>query len=340
MNKLGVGMVGLGMPSYGHGQGFSEMPDACQVVAMCDIKEDVVIRRSKKLNAKPYLRYQDLLDDPEVDVVDVTTQHSSEYAHYDIAKAAIERGKHVFVEKPICTSSELGLELVKLAKKHGVTLGVAENTPFVPAYMAAEKILKEKTLGEIYFVRTMIAGESFTDLENPDHWLGTLPYGGVILDASNHSWYLFKWLFGGATDALAFASRFTHTKPAEENALIIGHMANGGEYELWTTVVGAIPWMERAEIYGSKGAIIIDMLADPVMKVYMGSMDVKGKVVEGVPYDMPGWKYRSMIEEAKDFIRAIVDKRLPRVDPMDGVFCVQCVEAAEKSIKTQQRVSL
>jgi len=337
VKKLGVGFVGLGMPSYGHEKGFSELPDACQIVAMCDLKEDVVMRRAKKANAKPYLRYLDLLDDPAVDVVDVTTQHES---HFEIAKAAIERGKQVFVEKPICVNSELGFELVRLAKQHGVTLSVSENTPFVPAYIAAEKILKEQTLGEIYFVRTMIAGESFGDLANPTHWLGTLPYGGVILDASNHSWYLYKWLFGGVRDALGFASRFTYTKPAEENALIIGNMANGGEYELFTTVVGAIPWMERAEIYGSKGAIIIDMLANPVMKIYMGSMDIKGEVVEGVEYDNPGWKYRSMIDEAKDFINALVDKRPPKVDPMDAVFCVQCVEAAEKSIKTQQRIKL
>jgi predicted dehydrogenase len=337
MKPLGIGIVGLGFPSMGHEAGYTEMAEACKIVAMCDIKEDVVMRRSKRANAKPYQRYVDLLDDPAVDLVDVCTQHES---HFEIAKAALERGKHVFVEKPICVSSALGQELVDLAKKQGVTLGVAENTPFVPAYIAAEKILQEKILGDIWFVRTMIAGESLMDLANPNHWLGTLPYGGVILDASVHSWYLYKWFFGGAVDAFGFASRFSNTKPGEENALIHGHMANGGEYELWTTVVGCIPWMERAEIYGSKGAIIIDQLSNPVMTVYMGSMDFKGKVVEGVEYDSPGWKYRSMIAEAKDFAQAIIDQRPPKVDPMDGVFCVRCVEAAEKSIKTNQRVNV
>jgi len=120
MKKLGIGLVGLGFPSISHGAGFSEMPDACQVVAMCDIKEDVVKVRAKKANAKPYLRYIDLLDDPAVDVVDVTTQHES---HFEIAKAALERRKHVFVEKPICVSSEMGLELVELAKKTGSNAG-------------------------------------------------------------------------------------------------------------------------------------------------------------------------------------------------------------------------
>jgi UDP-N-acetyl-2-amino-2-deoxyglucuronate dehydrogenase len=335
MKKLGIGLIGLGYASNPHEAGFSDMLDACQIVAVCDVKEDRARDRARILNARPYMNYLDLLEDPAVDVVDVTTQHES---HFEITRAALERGKHVLVEKPICVRSEMGFELVELAKKQGVTLGVAENTPFVPAYMAAEKILKEETLGTIWFVRTMIAGESLMDLADPDHWLGTLPHGGVILDSSVHSFYLYKWLFGGAADALGFASRFSNTKPAEENGLIIGHLANGGEYELFTTVVGSIPWMERVEIYGSKGAIIIDQLSNPVMKVYRDSTDIDGTVVAGVEFDPLGWKYASLMAEVKDFMSAIVENRPPKVDPLDAVFCVECVEAAERSITTQQRV--
>ncbi len=337
MKKLGIGIVGLGFASNPHEAGYSEMPDACQIVAVCDLNENVAQDRAQILNAKSYFNYLDMLNDPAVDLVDITTQHES---HYEIAKAALERGKHVFVEKPICVRSEMGLELVKLAKDQGLTLGVAENTPFVPAYIAAKKVINEEILGEIWFVRTMIAGESFMDLSNPNHWLGTLPYGGVILDSSVHSFYLYKWFFGGAIDTLGFASRFTNTKPAEENGLIIGHLVNGAEYELFTTVVGAIPWMERLEVYGSKGAIIIDQLSNPVMKIYMGSADIDGRVVDDVEFDPLSWKFASMMAEVKDFVSAVVNKHPPRVDPMDAIFCVKCVEAAQISIQTRQREKL
>ncbi len=337
MKKLGVGMVGLGFASNPHEAGFSEMAEACRVVAVCDVREEVAHDRAQILEARPYLRYQDLLDDPAVDLVDVTTHHEP---HYEIAKAALERGKHVFVEKPICVTSGMGLELVELARKQGVTLGVAENTPFVPAYMAAEKIVREGTLGDIWFVRTSIAGESLMDLANPEHWLGTLPYGGVILDSSVHSFYLYKWLFGGAVDARGFASRFSNTKPAEENGLIIGHLASGAEYELFTTVVGAVPWTERVEIYGSRGALVIDQLSNPVMKVYMGSQDIDGTAVPEAEFDPLGWKFNSLVAETRDFVSAVVERRSPRVDPMEAVFCVRCVEAALESIRTGQRVDV
>ena len=126
-------------------------------------------------------------------------------------------------------------------------------------------------MGDIWFVRTMIAGESFGDLANPNHWLGTLPYGGVILDASATAVICTSGCLAEPPMRSGLHRGLPTPNRRKRTALIIGHMANGGEYELFTTVVGAIPWMERVEIYGSKGAIIIDHARNPVMKVYMGS---------------------------------------------------------------------
>jgi UDP-N-acetyl-2-amino-2-deoxyglucuronate dehydrogenase len=334
---LGVGLVGLGFASNPHEMGYTDLPDLCRIAAMCDVKEDLARDRAQVCGATAYTNYQELLNDPKVDVVDITTQHES---HYEIAKAAIEKGKHVFVEKPICVRSQQGKELVQLAQQAGVRLGVAENTPFVKAYIEVEKLLEQGILGDIWFVRTMIAGESLMDLADPQHWLGTLPYGGVILDSSVHSFYLYKWLFGGALDTLGFASRFSNTKPAEENGLVLGHLANGAEYELFTTVVGGIPWMERVEIYGSKGGMIIDQLANPVLKYYLGSSDMDGTVVGGVEFDPLAWKFNSMVAEVKDYVQALVEGRPSRVEPMDAVFCVECVEAVERSVKVKRAVKI
>src|SRR5512137_1296359 len=117
---FGVGIIGLGFASNPHEAGYAELPELCQVVAMCDVKEDLARDRSQVCNAKPYTNYTELLNDPQVDVVDVTTQHES---HFEIARAAIEKGKHVLVEKPICVRSAQGAELIALAKKAGIILG-------------------------------------------------------------------------------------------------------------------------------------------------------------------------------------------------------------------------
>lgn len=335
--KVGVGLIGLGAISYAHEAGYAENGDACQIIAVCDVNAEEASNRAGMYNAKAYSRYQDLLDDPAVDMVDITTPHDS---HYEITNAALKRGKHVFVEKPIAVTSAQGREMAATAKAAGLTLGVAENTRFVSAYLAAEKILKEGTLGNIMMLRTMIAGSEAYRLRDPHAWHGRAPYGGVILDSSVHNFYLFKWLFGGVSSVQGFAWKLLPEKDMEDNGLMMGKLGNGAEFQLFTTCTAEIPWMERVEIYGSSGGMIIDQTADPVVKYYMGSQDIDGTKVEGVPFDPLGWKFNSMMAEVKDFVAAIREHRSPAVDPLDAVYAVEIAEAAARSIELKQPVIL
>ena len=86
--KVGVGLIGLGSISYSHEAGYAELGEACQIIALCDINaEEVDNRIGMYERAKGYTHYQDLLDNPDVDMVDITVPH---ILHYEIAKAASE----------------------------------------------------------------------------------------------------------------------------------------------------------------------------------------------------------------------------------------------------------
>jgi predicted dehydrogenase len=335
--KIGVGMIGLGGISYAHEAGYADMGDECTIVAMCDIHEDEAKNRCGIYNAKPYKKYEDLLNDPAVDMVDITSPHP---LHYPMAKLAMEKGKHVLVEKPVTVNSEQGNELLKLAEKTGIKFSVAENTRFVTAYLEAEKILQKGTLGKILTVRTQIAGSEVYRIQDPTLWHGKAPYGGVILDSAVHNIYLYKWLFGGVKDVMGFASKLVPEGEVEDNGLIIGHLNNGAEFQLFTSCTIEIPWMERVEIYGDKGGLVIDQLANPVAKVYMGSSDIDGTVVENIPFDPFAWKFNSMMAEVKDFVAAIKDNRKPTIDPADTVYAVKVIEAIDESIKNKQFVAV
>jgi predicted dehydrogenase len=336
--KVRVGLIGLGAISYAHEAGYSDMGEACQVVGLCDINaEEVNNRIGMYEGAKGTTRYADLLVDPAVDMVDITVPH---VLHYEIAKAALEKGKHVLVEKPITVKSDQGEELITLAKQKGLKFSVAENTHFVTAYLKAEEILKQGILGEIGTVRTLIAGSEVYRIKDPNLWHGKAPYGGVILDSSVHNFYLFRWLFGGVRDVLGFASKLVPEGEVEDNGLILGHLANGAEFQLNTSCTFEIPWTERVEIYGSKGGMIIDQLANPVVKYYLGSGDIDGTVVEGVPFDPMAWKFNSMIAEVRDFVMAVNEDRPPRVDPADALYALKAAEAVARSIEQKQAVIL
>jgi len=336
--KVGIGLIGLGSISFAHEAGYSEMGDACEIVALCDINEEEVNnRKGMYAGAKGYTRYQDLLTDQRVDMVDITVPH---VLHYEIAKAALEKGRHVLVEKPITVESAQGEELIALAGKKEVKFSVAENTHFVTAYLKAEEILKQGILGDIWTVRSLIAGSEVYRIKDPNLWHGKAPYGGVILDSSVHNFYLFKWLFGGVRDVLGFASRIVPEGEVEDNGLILGHLVNGAEFQLNTSCTVEIPWTERVEIYGSLGGMIIDQLANPVAKYYLGSGDIDGTVVEDVPFDPMAWKFNSMVAEIKDFVSAVIEDRPPRIDPADALYALKAVEAVARSIETRQFVTL
>ena len=337
-DKLRVGLIGLGSISFVHEAAFAEAGEQAQIVAMCDIHEDEITNRTSLYeDCRGYTSYMDLLADPAIDLVDITTPHE---LHYPIARAALEHGKHVLVEKPITVRSEQGAELIELAKARGLKLSVAENTRFVAAYLKAEAILQEGLLGEIWSVRTLIAGSEVYRIKNPELWHGKAPYGGVILDSAVHNFYLFKWLFGGVREVLAFASKIVPEGEMEDNGLILGHLANGAEFQLNTSCTFEIPWTERVEIYGSKGGLLIDQNVNPVAKYYLGSNDIDGTVVEDVPYDPLGWKWTSMVEEIKDFVDAVVNDREPTIDPADALYAVRAVEAVNRSLETKQAVTV
>jgi len=334
--KIRVGLIGLGSISFAHEAGFSEMGEMCSIRAMCDINQDEVDSRLAMYEGcQGYTQYQDLLDNAPVDLVDITVPHE---LHYPIAKAALERGKHVLVEKPITVRSEQGKELIELANAKGLKFTVAENTRFVTAYQKAEQILAQGLLGEIWTVRTLIAGSEVYRIKNPNLWHGKAPYGGVIFDSAVHNFYLFKRLFGGVRDVLGFASKIVPEGEMEDNGLILGHLANGAEFQLNTSCTFEIPWTERVEIYGSKGGLLIDQNVNPVAKYYLGSNDIDGTTVEDVPYDPLGWKFSSMVEEIKDFVTAVAEGRPPLINPEDALYALGVVEAVDKSIETKQPV--
>ncbi len=111
-----------------------------------------VLERTKSLSKEryPYAEivrdYEDLVTDPEIDLVVVNTP---DQLHYPMALEALRAGKHVVVEKPFTQTSEQGQELIALARQKGVLLTVYHNRRFDGDSRTVQKILKEKILGRL-----------------------------------------------------------------------------------------------------------------------------------------------------------------------------------------------
>ena len=94
-------------------------------------------------------RFQDLLDDDELDAVVIATPV---YTHVELCTRSLAAGKHTFVEKPLATSAALAGELVDLAALHGRALMCGHTFIYSPAVRAVRLMLDAGALGDVYFI--------------------------------------------------------------------------------------------------------------------------------------------------------------------------------------------
>jgi predicted dehydrogenase len=329
--RIGVGLIGLGSINRAHTVGYLDSSDKARIVAVCDVNAGAVAERAATLGATGYTDYLALLQDPAVEAVDITLPH---HLHYRVARAALEHGKHVLVEKPMAGNAAECLELIEIAKRGNRVFTVAENTRFVTAYMEAEKLIRAGTLGEPRLIRTFIYGTEFERLTANDAWFARKAdaLGGVIIDCGAHSFYLLKWFYGEIASVQAFQAIFVPGSEVEDFAVISGTMTNGAIFSCEFTATAEIPWGERCEIYGSKGSLIIDQLSNPPVVHYRGADDFDGVPIASVAFNPKEWKHQSIADEVKDFVAAIAERRPPAIDPLDGYYAIKVVERSYESV--------
>src|SRR5258708_13550062 len=101
-HKVRIGLIGTGQLAAIHETGYTEIDDLCELVAFCDLDLELAQARAKPHHARVYMAYQDLLADPEVEIVDITVPN---HLHHTIALEALQAGKHVLFPTPLSMSS-------------------------------------------------------------------------------------------------------------------------------------------------------------------------------------------------------------------------------------------
>jgi predicted dehydrogenase len=120
------------------------------VVAVCSAEPAQTQQKVERLGIpKVYQRYEDLLDDPAIEVVDIVTPTRM---HHPIALAAIARGKHVIVEKPLSLSIEQARDMHEAAQAAGVVHAVTFNYRYYPMVQQARAIVKSGAVGPVHLV--------------------------------------------------------------------------------------------------------------------------------------------------------------------------------------------
>lgn len=196
-----------------------------------------------------YDSYEDLANDPEIDVVYVATPHPN---HHETTIMLLNAGKHVLCEKPFAMNGPEAREMIEAAKKNNRFLMEAMWTRFRPLMYKVRELITNGTLGEIQYVSATIGWKSSFDPEfrlyNPV--LG----GGALLDGGVYP-VSFASMVLGKPDTVTGAAELGESR-VDENATIAMHYPSGAVSMVGVTI-RANP-VSLGLIAGSEGTILID----------------------------------------------------------------------------------
>jgi predicted dehydrogenase len=144
-----MSVVGLGYWGPNLVRNLNELPGA-DVVSICDLRTDALAKIGRRYPAvETTTSFDEVLADDRVEAVAIVTPVST---HFPLASAALNAGKHVFVEKPLAASSEEAEALIALADEKGLVLMPGHTFLYSPPVMLIRSLIESGELGEIYFV--------------------------------------------------------------------------------------------------------------------------------------------------------------------------------------------
>ncbi len=141
---LKLGIVGVGQFGQNHAR-ILRQSSRCEFAGLYDKNKQRAKEIAEKINAKAFSNFEELLDEIDALAVVVTT-----ISHFDLAKQALEAGKHVFIEKPITEHLWQAQELVKLAEKLNLKMQVGHIERFNPVILQIEDKIKDPIFVECH----------------------------------------------------------------------------------------------------------------------------------------------------------------------------------------------
>ncbi|HUE14648.1 MAG TPA: Gfo/Idh/MocA family oxidoreductase [Planctomycetaceae bacterium] len=149
MNRLGVGVIGLGVGAQ-HAEVYARRPD-CELVTLCDLSPEKLAEVGPRFPAtKRTTDAAQVLADPSIQIVSIATNDD---CHHRQVVEALSNGKHVFVEKPLClTAGEFGDIKSALAGHPELTLSSNLILRKSPRFIELKELIRDGLFGEIYYV--------------------------------------------------------------------------------------------------------------------------------------------------------------------------------------------
>lgn len=224
--------------------------------------------------------YQELLADRKIDLIDICTPNDT---HHEIFTAALEAGKHIYLEKPLALTLDQARDMALRAKDSQKVVQIAFNYRFVPAVMKARQLIEEGFLGEVVNFRAQYFHTGYLNPERPMSWRLSEERsgGGALVDLGSHVIDLMLYLVGPFSKVVSQTRTFIKQRPVEAGSdssvpvevddhaqLLISLAAGGvGIMEVSRVAHGTTDDL-NFEIHGTQGAMKFDVMDPNWLYVY------------------------------------------------------------------------
>jgi predicted dehydrogenase len=243
---IGCGLIGEKRLTAAHGH---------EVVICADIVSERAGRLAARAGARSTTRWQEAVE-ADVDAVLVATAHDSQA---EIARAAIENGKHVLVEKPAGRSAAEVAPVVDAARKYRRVVGVGFNHRFHPAIAKAHDMAKAGDIGPLYYARGRYGHGGRPGYEKEWRCDPEISGGGELIDQGSHLIDLSRWFLGELHLEYGLAPTYFWDAKVDDNCFL-ALRGDGGQtawlHASWTE------WKNlfHFEITGRDGKVTIEGL--------------------------------------------------------------------------------
>lgn len=233
---LNAAVVGCGDVSEVHFAAIAELPDV-RLVAVYDVDATHRQAAADRLGVVGYASVDAMLDAEHIDIVHVCTPH---HEHVSVAGAALSRGVHVLLEKPLAESVSAGQRLLASAAASTATLGVCFQNRYNPTSVALKAALDSGEFGRVIGARAQVMWTRTADYYRARPWRGTWAGsgGGVLMNQAIHTIDLVQWLLGDVAEVRGVTSTllFADTIEVEDTAVGVLEHASGVRTNFYATL--------------------------------------------------------------------------------------------------------
>ena len=322
-SSIRVGIIGYGYTGKQLALAFANIRNA-SVVAIADVNE----ANRQHASHPAFADYRELLLDRSIDAVCICLPHA---LHEEVAIAAIEAGKDLLIEKPLCATVAGGERVCELARKAQRILMVEMTHRFLRPLIDAQRLVSEGAIGEILAINDVVV-EDFGLFGSPPGWMfqRDMAGGGVGLTSGIHLLDHVAWLAGQSL-TLEAARLMCSQKlgDVEDTASFSLHLENGAPVHILLCTRANGSGLEGViNVYGTKGTLRVGP--------WSGWRLETGERIDERTYfraEMPVAQraLTGMTGAMQEFVSAVRERRQPDPSPQASLVSQRLIEQAYQS---------